>query len=317
MGDEVNKEIVFRATKYVGDVEVVTLSGTYSDITKDYLAIFNPITPEHGFQVELAQGINPMEFLQHITLSEETEPDLDVADESGWLEYFPEDWYFTPTPGQLVRVASLAQADRVWQIIGIAHGDEIVSLLKNPEEEHVATERYFCDRVVAEYAVHSDGPGPVSWDGGSAVCEVGQWWLYAYEGDSLAEDYLVPKPTNSQAALLESLALNNANELLALCYVPCLWDDETLKGHFEELLADYSQLNHLRVNISDEEMTALVTALRETIPLVQKLVSLLQDPQGVGAQSLLAGMSRALGNQAPGLLFANFDAGSDENDWNL
>jgi hypothetical protein len=313
----VNKDLVFRATKYVGDVEVVTLSGAYSDITKGYLAIFNPITPEHGFQVELAQGINPMEFLEHITLSDETEPDLDVADESGWLEYFPEEWYFAPTAGQVVRVASLAQADHVWQIIGLPHDGEIISLLKNPDEEYIASERYFSDRVVAEYAIHSDGPGPVSWDNGSAVIEAGPWWVHVYEGDSQSEDYLVPRPANLQGALLEWLTLNNANELLALNYVPCLWGNEKLKMHFEELLAEYSQINHLRVQISESEMSTLVTAVREEFPLVQKLVSLLQDPQGVGAQSLLAGMSRALGNQSPGLLFANFVQGSDEQEWNL
>jgi hypothetical protein len=313
----VKKDIVFRATKYVGDVEVVTLSGAYSDITKDYLAKFNPITPEHGFQVELAQGINPMEFLEHITLSEEPEPDLDKADESGWLENFPEDWYFAPTPGQVVRVASLVQDNRVWQIIGLEHEGEIVSLLKNPDEDYVATERYFCDRVVAEHSVHADGPGPVSWDSGSAVCEVGKWWVHAYEGDSQAEDYLVPRPTNSKSDLLEWLSLNNANELLALCYVPCLWANEKLKVHFEELLADYSELNHLRVNISEAEMTGLLASLTQIFPLVQKLVSLLKDPHGVGAQSLLAGMSRALGRQAPGSLFSNFDQVSDEHEWNL
>lgn len=312
-----NKDIVFRATKYAGDAEVVNLSGTYSDITEDYLAILKPIAPEDGLQVELAQGINPMDFLRHITLSEEPDPDLNMADESGWLENFPEDWYFASTPGQVVRVASLVQSNREWQIIGIPHGDEIVSLLMNPDEEYVATQRYFCDRVVAEYAVHSDGPGPVSWDSGNAVCEVGQWWIYAYDGDSQAEDYLDRKPTNSQEALLEWLAVNNANELLALCYVPCLWDDETLKGHFEEMLADYSELNHLRVNVSEAEMGRLIALLSEKFPLVQKLVSLLQDPHGVGAPSLLAGMSKALGSQAPGLLFANFGQASDENEWNL
>lgn len=314
MGDQVKKDEVFRATKYVGDVEVLNLAGTYSDITKDYLAILNPITPEDGLQVELAEGINPMEFLKHITLSEEPEPDLNVADESGWLENFPEDWYFAPTPGQVIRVSYLGQGNHDWQIVGLRHVDEIISLLKNPEEEHVATERFFSDRVIAERATHSDGPGPVSWDSGSAVLEVGPWWLHVYEGDSLAEDYLVPRPTNERQALLDWLTVNNANELVALNYVPCLWGDEKLKKHFEELLADYSDLNHLRLNISDAEMADVLTSLSETIPLVQKLVSLLQDPHGIGAQSLLAGMARALGNQSPGLLFANFDQGSDENE---
>jgi hypothetical protein len=87
--------------------------------------------------------------------------------------------------------------------------------------------------------------------------------------------------------------------------------------HFDELLADYSELNHLRLNISEEEMAEVITSLSETRPLVQKLVSLLQDPHGVGAQSLLAGISRALSQQAPGLLFANFNDGSDEQEWNL
>ena len=306
MGDQMDKDIVFRATKYVGDDEVVTLSGTYSDITKDYLADFNPITPEDGFQVELAQGINPMEFLKHITLSEEPDPDLNVADEGGWLENFLEDWYFEPTQGQVVRVASLVQGNSFWQIIGLRHGDEIITFLKNPEEEYVAAERYYSDRVIAERAIHSDGPGPVSWDNGSAVLEAGQWWVHVFEGDSQSEDYLVPSPTNERQALLEWLTLNNANELVALNYVPCLWENEKQKLHYEALLADYSELNHLRVNISEPEMSGLIASLSETMPLVQKLVSLLQDPYGVGAQSLLAGMSRALSNQSPGSLFTIF-----------
>lgn len=312
-----NKGIVFRATKYVGDAEVVTLSGTLPDISKDYLAKFNPITPEHGFQVELAQGINPMDFLRHITLSEEPDPDLNVADEGSWLENFPEDWYFAPTRGQVVRVSYFGQGNHDWQIVGLRHVNEIVSLLKNPEEEYVATERYFSDRVIAERAIHSDGPGPVSWDNGSAILEVGPWWIHVFEGDSESEDYLVPKPTCERQALLDWLTLTNANELVALNYVPCLWQDAKIKNHFEELLADYAELNHLRLNISEEEMVEVITSLIETIPLVQKLVSLLQDPHGVGAQSLLAGMSRALGDQSPGLLFANFDQVSDENEWNL
>lgn len=316
-GADLNKGIVFRATKYLGDAEVVTLSGSHSDITKGYLARFNPITPEQGFQVELAPGINPMDFLQHITLSEEPDPDLNVPAEGGWLENFLEDWYFEPTQGQVVRVASLVQGNRFWQVIGLRHGDEIITFLKNPEEEYVATERYYSDRVIAERAIHSDGPGPVSWDNGSAILEVGPWWVHVFEGDSQSEDYLVPSPTNERQALLDWLNLTNSNELVALIYVPCIWEDEKIKMHFEELLADYLELNHLRLNISEEEMAEVITSLSETIPLVQKLVSLLQDPHGVGAQSLLAGMSRALGNQSPGLLFNNFGQGSDENEWNL
>jgi hypothetical protein len=313
----VNKDIVFRATKYVGDVEVVTLSGTYSDITRDYLAVLNPITPEDGFQVELAQGINPMEFLKHITLSEEPDPDLNVAAEGGWLENFLEDWYFEPTQGQVVRVASLVQGNRFWQVIGLPYGDEIITFLKNPEEEYVATERYYSDRVIAERAIHSDGPGPVSWDNGSGVLEAGPWWVHVFEGDSQSEDYLVPSPTNERQALMEWLTLNNANELVALNYISCLWEDEKNRMHFEELLEDYSELNHLRLNISEEERAEVISSLSETRPLVQKLASLLRDPNGVGAQSLLAGMVRALGNQSPGLLFADFDQGSEENEWNL
>lgn len=316
-GADLNKDIVFRATKYLGDAEVVTLSGTHSDITKGYLEKFNPITPEQGFQVELAPGINPMDVLQHITLSEEPEPDLKMADESGWLENFLEDWHFAPSAGQVVRVASLVQGSSFWQIIGLRHGHEVVTFLKNPDEEYVATERYCSDRVIAERAIHSDGPGPVSWDNGSAILEVGPWWVHVFEGDSESEDYLVPRPTNERQALLDWLTLTNANELVALNHVPCLWEDAQIKMHFEELLADYTELNHLRLNISEVEMADVITSLSETIPLVRKLVSLLQDPHGVGAQSLLAGMSRALGNQSPGLLFNNFGQGSDENEWNL
>lgn len=312
-----NKDIVFRATKYVGDAEVVTLSGSDSDVTEEYLATLNPITPEGGLQVELAQGINPMDFLRHITLSEEPDPDLNVADEGGWLENFPEDWYFEPTQGQVVRVASLVQGNRFWQVIGLRHGDEIITFLKNPEEEYVATERYYSDRIIAERAMHSDGPGPVSWDNGSAVLEIGPWWLHVFEGDSQSEDYLVPRPSNELQALLDWLTLNNANELVALNYVPCLWEDEKHKMHYEELLADYSELNHLRLNISEVEMAEVITSLSETLPLFQKLVSLLQDPRGVGAQSLLAGLSQSLAHQAPGLLFANFDSAVDSNKWDF
>ena len=301
-----NKDIVFRATKYAGDAEVVHLSGTYSDITEDYLASVNPITPENGLSVELAQGINPMDFLKHITLSEEPDPDLNVADEGGWLENFPEDWYFASTRGQVVRVAYFGQGNHDWQIVGLRRVNEIVSLLKNPEEEHVATDRYYSDRIIAERAMHSDGPGPVSWDNGSAVLEVGPWWLHAYEGDSQSEDYLVPRPTNERQALLDWLTVTNANELVALNYVPCFWEDEKHKMHYEELLADYSELNHLRLNISEAEIAQVITSLSETNPPVKKLVSLLQDPYGVGAQSLLAGMSRALSNQSPGSLFTIF-----------
>lgn len=258
-----------------------------------------------------------MDFLRHITLSEEPDPDLNVADEGGWLEKFLEDWYFEPTQGQVVRIASLVQGNRLWQVIGLRHGDDINTLLKNPEEEHVATERYYSDRIIAERAIHSDGPGPVSWDNGSAVLAVGPWWLHAFEGDSQSEDYLAPRPTNERQALLDWLTLNDANELVALNYVPCLWEDEKHKMHYEELLADYSELNHLRLNISEVEMADVITSLSETIPLVQKLVSLLQDPRGVGAQSLLAGLSQALGSQSPGLLFANFGPASDENELKL
>lgn len=305
-----NKDIVFRATKYLGDAEVVALSGSRSDITKGYLARFNPITPEQGFQVELAPGINPMDFLQHITLSEEPEPDLNRADESGWLENFPEDLHLAPSAGQVVRVASLVQGSSFWQIIGLRHGHEVITFLKNPDEESVATERYCSDRVIAERAIHSDGPGPVSWDNGTSVIEAGPWWVHVYEGDSRSEDSLVPRPTDQCKALLEWLSWNKANELVALNYVPCLWENEKLKRHFEELLADYSEINHLVLNVSDGEITELITSLSEAIPLVQKLVSLLQDPHGVGAQALLGGMSKALSFQSPGLLFASLNDGS-------
>jgi hypothetical protein len=297
----------FSAVKYcgTGDNDFVRLDQLKSSGQFDggSLEIFNPIRAHEVFEIEIALDLDPMRVLEHLRLDNEDAPDSSYADE---YEY-PVDWIrefdFEPTRRAVSRFAILIQGGRLWKIAGVRSGDDLRLVLADPEETYEPTTRYFSDRVLGDFSYHSDGPGPISWDGSSALLELDSFWLLANGGDDSAKDQIIElgnQPFGSR--YLEWLSQNSAQVIFILTQMKCEWADPEQSELYAQLVAGIQEVILFRCELNSLEVEQVLAAILDSDVQDKELINVLRSPIHPLSTALLKNLETVIDTESAGIL---------------
>jgi hypothetical protein len=291
-----DKSLYFSATKYYGesDQDFTHLEQPVIEEKFDasLLEIFNPIRPNDVFEIDIRPGIDPMQVLHWIRFDSTETVDGESADVYDYQVDWVEGFDVEPTERLVFRFAQLRQGREIWQIVGIQGATKMVLALRSVEENYLPQARYFSRAVIAEYGFHSDGPGPISWDGSAALLDLGDWWVNAYGGD-LAEwmaDEIYERPRDKVEEFVSWLERLNAVALFVLLNANCKWTDVHLTERFNEaisILSDPDSANGINIDLNSQEIEESFNLIKSRDGQVAQLLDILESESHDLAQKLV------------------------------
>ena len=253
----------------------------------------NPVDAADVLEIELAPEIDPNLVLKEIKFGGEWDFDEAVAarlsDELPWLEAFENG---RVGRGLLERLAVAVQGDRRFRVAFIFEGGSLRPVLVDLDEPWVAEGRYPDLELLASFGFHTEGPGPVSWDGGGALYAGSGFWLEAYDGDVGSDDRAYPEPSSFGKAFVDWLARNGSIASYLIANARCNWRDKNLAARFAELASAISDINPVFANLSISQKESIDVALSglpteyvelaevlgsQVHDLIEPLVELMQD----------------------------------------
>ncbi len=266
------------------------------------LEMFNPIRANEVFEIEIRSGLDPMKVLEHLQFdSREAYDDSDALENEypiDWLEEFD----FYPIYGEVVRLAVLKQSGVTWQIVGLPYQDELVLVFKEPIDHDWPGTRYDAKRILASYSYHSDGPGPVSWDGSGALLDLGDWWIDASGGDSSAttKDTIMPRPEKFGEAFVTWLTSASATATFVLFNEGCKWTNTALRQRFIDALVDLSEADSaigIGHSLTNDELAEVLAILDAPYSVSGAIKRILTEPENVHAEALVVAVEAAAQEQ--------------------
>lgn len=306
MGAIVDAELDFSAVKYLGagNEGILRLEQRASSDGFDgrELEMFNPIRANEVFEIEIRSGLDPMKVLEHLQFDSR-----DPYDESEAFENeYPIDWLeeldFYPIYGEVVRLAVLKQSGVTWQIVGLPYQDELVLVLKEPIDHDWPGTRYDAKRVLVEYSYHSDGPGPVSWSGGGALLDLGDWWIDAIGSDipGTIGDKIMPRPEKFGKAIVTWLTEASATATFVLFNEGCNWTDAVLRQRFIDALVDLSETDSsigIGHSLTTDELAEVLAILDAPHSVPGAIKRILTEPENIHAEALVVAVEAAAQEQ--------------------
>jgi hypothetical protein len=275
----------FTAYKQAMNGELITISGTEEQLLRGALETMLPVEHYEAFQLNIGDSIDP--GLLHNLISFTSDEFLmnGADDPLGFTELEPE-----PTPGapqneeyfelaafdgEVYRKAIVVRGNDTWQVVGLSHGEQVVTILQGVNDRYSGTRDIPGAREVASFGWHSDGPGPISWDGDDCIYEVAGYWLRTSGGDELASQEIDPAPAKAAQSLFFWLDSKNALSHFLLKYLEPKWGSDSLKQRLAVALDNLSEFVSLELNVSEDDIKDLVDLMRnpssETGPVVEIL----------------------------------------------
>ena len=298
-----DKSLDFLASKYIGgsleDVVRRAQPASPNGFDGRELEMFNPIGPKDVFEIEIPVGLDPMNVLKHLKFDSRENPDeIDPSDYECPCEWL-EDIDLYPLYGEVTRLAVLKQGGVTWQIVGIPFEEDLVLVLREMIDHDWPGTRYDAKRILAEYSYHSDGPGPVSWDGSGALLDFGDWWMEAYGGDSssMTKDKIRPKPAQFDKSFVLWLAMNGATATFVLFNAECKWEDQDLRQKLVDGITDLSEIDSsigIGHSLTKDELDSVLILLDEPASVSGALLRILSDPTGADAAPLVSAVHGAV-----------------------
>jgi len=299
--------LAYSAVKYCGggDEDIRRLddlksSGDFSGVD---LEGFSPIRAHEVFEIEIALDLDPMRVLEHLSFDNEDAPDPSYADD---YEY-PVDWIrefdFDTTRHAVSRFAILIQGGQVWKIVGVRFGDELRLVLADTEETYEPATRYYSERVLGDFSYHSDGPGPVSWDGSSALLELDGFWLQANGGDKYAKDQVIDLGNQPFASrYLEWLMENSAQVIFILTHVKCEWASQEQSELYTQLVDEIREVILFSCELNPVEVEQVLDEILQSDVEDKELINVLRSPSHPFAPALLKVLETVIDTESAGLL---------------
>jgi hypothetical protein len=295
----------FSAVKYLGEEDVFRLDQVKmpGEFEGSDLEMFNPIRAHEVFEIEIALDLDPMKVLEHLRFDNEDAPDAYDADQ----HEYPVDWIrafdFETNQRAVSRFAILIQGGQLWKIAGVRCGDDLRLVLADPEETYEPHTRYYSDRVLGDFSYHSDGPGPMSWDGGSALLELDSFWLLANGGDTSAKDRIIELGNqNFGSAYLEWLLENSAQVIFILTQVKCEWEDPDQSEIYAQLVSGIQEVILFRCELNSLEVEEVLAAILASDVHDKELINVLRSPIRPLAPALMKILETVIDNENAGFL---------------
>jgi hypothetical protein len=296
-------ETQFVARKYSIGQESFEFSGNQEDLDSGALAVLNPVTANDLVELELGDAIDRFKAAQWLEFDDAEDIVFDEDAAKWWPEnttYYDENLELQM--GAVPRFAFLSQRGQTWQVVQLPVGSGKVRFLRSIEDAYVATERYDSIRVLGDYSYHSDGPGPVSWAGGMALLDVGDYLVYTSDGDSIADDMAFAKGKNVISEILSWLDDCNGQYIYALKAAEIKWTDTDKVEEFRTSLSYLDEFARVGLDVSEAEKTKLFARITKENRAARQLVSWFADPAGANADKLIAGVRDAIENESGGVL---------------
>jgi hypothetical protein len=295
-----DKGLDFSAVKYHGggEEDVLRLDQLRSDDDQfdgSDLEMFNPIRADEVFEIEIRSGLDPMKVIERLHFDSADLPDVSIAEDYEYPVDWLEDWDFDPIHGAVSRLAVLIQDGKHWRIAGLRFGDEFKMLLVEQEDTDNAANRYKPRRVLGDFWFHTEGPGPVSWDGNSALLEMDGFWIHANGGDISDDDRLIgPGAGGFGLRYLVWLMENSAQIAFIMANVKCAWTDTAQAERYAELFDDVSEVFGLADGLSSTEVEAVLQEIEASESGDKAFVQILSSPSHPLAPALLAVMDEVV-----------------------
>jgi hypothetical protein len=304
-GDKLKTGLDFSAVKISGGGDDDTLSLEQESrpgvFRGEDLEMFNPIDADQTFQITVRDDLDSHEVLKWLTFSAALEPDTWAAEQYGYDFKWLNDHEFNPRYGTAARLAVLIQGGDTWNIVGLPFLGGYKLFACEPEEHHEPAFRYKSTRVLGDFFYHTDGPGPVSWDGASALLEIGEYLVIANGGDKSEPDRIIG--TNELDFGLQYLIWiqeNSALIIFILSTVKCAWADADLREHFAGSMASLDEILGLRHSLSDQELTSVLSAVMGENLFDKELIRILSSPSHELAPELLRVIDENIERQSAG-----------------
>lgn len=302
-----DKSLDFSAKKYsgAGDEDALRLDQLKSSDGFDAsdLEMFNPIRAHEVFEIEISSDLDPLKVIEHLRFSDEDSPDFYSSDE------YPVDWLeeigFETSHRFVSRYAVLIQGDQLWKIAGVRFDEELKLVLQDPEDSYSPSTRYYSQRVLGDFEYHSEGPGPVSWDGSCALVDIGGFWILANGGDiSEPDDVITPDLDAFGFATyyIAWLQENLAQVAFILNRVKCEWADREQKQQFEALLDGVREVALFSDQLSAYEVDLVIEHILNSGYEFKELINVLRSPKHALAPALLKVMSQVVKTESAQVL---------------
>jgi hypothetical protein len=298
-----SEETSFVARKYSVGKEPFVLSGNQKDLDSGALTVLNPIAADDWVELDLGDSLDRFKSAQWLEFDDAEEIVFDEDAAKWWPENTSySDENLESQMGAVPRFAFLSQGGQTWQVVQLPVGSAKVRFLRSIQDAYVATERYDSLRVLGDYSYHSDGPGPVSWDGGMALLDVGDYLVQTSDGDSISDDMAFAKGKDVTSAVLGWLDRCFGHYIYTLKASEIKWTDTDKAEELRTALSYLDEFARVGLDVIEAENRKILAALKKGNRAVRQLVSWLSDPEGAYADKLIAGVRDAIENESGGVL---------------
>lgn len=278
----------FIARKKLLNGQTIEERGSAADLTcENALSSLSPIAIGEVFELELGEAVRLPKVMPGLTFDciQSDEPGAVHAEE--WANYVSEACDFeSGSQESIVRIAIARKGQALWQLIGLQYRSEIKVLVQNPEDCYSASSRYFGD-VIARNTWGSEGYG-IGFEGSAALIEVGDFWVEAFDGDSLEPDQMFAKPTDAESGIYLAGWLEEQNAVLPAIFelFECKWSDPELRRELNLLIPEISKIAP-RLLLTQSRTKSLKAALAKKDGDVGSLLRILRQPKPVEASKML------------------------------
>ena len=280
--------------------ELITISGTKEELLGGALSPILPLTPSDTFQLEISNSIDP-QLIHNLIKFTTDEFAWEYDDPCGVTDLAPDDrggnensnwnvgdyYELASLEGETFRRAIVRGHATSWQVVGISAGQEVVTLLQGLDDRYSGSRYIPGAKSIASYWWHSDGPGPISWDGDHAIYEVAGYWLSTSGGDTPEPEKIDPIPSNPAHYLFEWLERKNAVTFFLLKELKPKWDSRSLVSRLEAALEEQSQFINLELGVSEVGILELVEQISKSSPEARPVAEILETNGHPKAEKLV------------------------------
>jgi len=256
-----------------------------------------PVEHFEAFQLNIGDSIDPALLHNLISFTGDEFLMNGADDPLGFTELEPEptpgvplneNYYeLTAFDGEVYRKAIVIRGNDAWQVVGLPHGEAVVTILQGLNDRSGGTRDIPGAKDVANFWWHSDGPGPVSWDGDDSIYEVDGYWIRTSGGDTLASQEIERAPAKPAQSLFLWLDSKNALSHFLVRYLEPKWESDALKQRLAVALDNQSEFVFLYIDVSKDDIKDLVNLMRNPSSKTGPLVDILETDGHRQAEKLV------------------------------
>ena len=231
--------------------------------------------------IEFSPEINADQIASNLTFigtdsAEFNDEELENYGQFEWGE-------FSDFPGLIQRqVIAVEEVDKSpYQIVGIETGGKAELFARKPQYLcQFVDETFGSENLLLSHSWYSEGPGPVSWDGESAVFLIRDSIIEIIDSDwqQLASLTKVISVAQIGEILYEWLKERELITQFILFFVSPQWNSKKLNREYHESIKRLSNVQSFSAELSVEQIGELLKVIRKSGRSESKILGILEDP---------------------------------------